>query len=87
MNFFKDEKGEIVIVQRPNIPLWFAFFFFILKSLPNFFLNDTGTYGLIISLIYWSYLEIKYGANGFRKLLGTIVLIFQIINIYKFLMY
>lgn len=71
-NFFKDKNGKVVIAQFPNWPLVLAIIFWILKF----------PLGVIISLIYWSYLEIVSGVNTFRKTLGIIVLVLQLISLY-----
>lgn len=77
MNFFKDKSGKIVIAQWPNLPLWFALFFFVLENFSTGTIQLLGTSGLFASLVVWSYLEISSGVNGFRKLLGVIVMVLQ----------
>jgi len=79
-NFFKDNKGRVVIVQWPNTPLWIAIAFFVLTLLPFPITGQIGSWGLTISLLYWSYLEIIYGVNSWRKLLGLAVATSQLLT-------
>ena len=83
--FFKDSKGNIVIGQWPNWPLWLAFGFYVLTVLPVPQLDQIGTWGLPITLLYWSYLELTSGVNGFRRVLGLVVGLLQLQTIYGLL--
>lgn len=80
-NFFKDKKGRVVVGQWPNWPLWLAIFFFILGFIPVVELRTISFWGLTISLTYWSYLEIFFGVNSWRRILGILVLGSQIYKI------
>jgi hypothetical protein len=72
---FKDKDGNIVIAHRPNKPLWAGLIFFVMGYLPNSTLQDISFLGFIFSLLYWSYLEIFYGVNLWRRFLGLLILI------------
>jgi len=81
-HFFKDNKGRVVIVQWPNTPLWVAIAFYILTRISIPLLNQIGSWGLIISLLYWSYLEIVYGVNSWRRFLGLAIAISQLVKLF-----
>lgn len=73
-NFFKDKDGNVVIAQFPNWPLFLAAIFYILKYTNIDILLVVGQWGFFVTMIYWSYLEIRYGVNSWRKLLGLLVI-------------
>jgi len=80
LNFFKDRKGEIVIWQKPNYPLWLALFIWIIELIiPGN--NLSLVLAFSITLVYWSYLEITKGDSQFRKLLGIIVFVYQLFKV------
>ena len=74
--FFRDNTGEIVVAQAPNIPLlvWIAatLLKLVFKTGQVKIALDIVALG---SLLYWSFLEITEGATYFRRDLGVIVLI------------
>lgn len=72
--FFTTKDGRLVIGQWPNWSLWLAIFFWMMQYLPVNQAQVVSLWGMRISLIYWAYLEIRFGVNGFRRLLGFIVL-------------
>lgn len=82
-SFFKDSRGRIVIGQWPNWPLWLAICFKLLTLTNSHYLSLLSKWGMAITLIYWSYLEITSGVNNWRKVLGVIVLVLQILAIYN----
>jgi hypothetical protein len=84
-NFFRDAQGRIVIAQWPNYPLLIAFFCFFLTRLSPPLLHNIGAWGLIISLLYWSFLEIVSGVNAWRRFLGAVVALSQIYALLKLL--
>lgn len=73
--FFADKDGNIVIAQKPNLPVltWAA------TSLSALIVTDS-VYSDILSLIAfgslftWAWLEIFHGDCRFRRVLGVIVL-------------
>lgn len=83
LKYFKDKNGKIVIAQWPNLPLWIALVCFLLGFSSQPVIKNLSSWGLLISLLYWSYLEIFYGVNLFRKTLGIAVLISQIFQLLK----
>lgn len=73
MNFFRTKEGKIVIAQAPNISGALTIIFILLKLRP--FAAVTG--------LYWSYLEIRYGVNYFRRVLGSAVAIMIVMEIIR----
>jgi len=78
--FFSDKDGKIVIAQTPNPPLLIAIAFFIFGFVPNSSLQLISMWGLQITLLYWSYLEITSGVNLWRKFLGAATLAYVLIT-------
>ena len=80
--FFRDNTGEIVIAQAPNIPILVWIGATLLKLVVK-----TGQVKVALdvlafsSLLYWSFLEITQGVNYFRRDLGVVVLIAIIISV------
>lgn len=73
---FRDDKGEFVIVQPPNLPIIIWSTASILKLVfPKGDLNTGLDFVATASLTIWSFLEIFQGVNYFRKGLGVVVLI------------
>lgn len=73
---FRDSDGNIVIAQKPNLPLlvWVA------ATLLGFFLTDGNIHRALEALAFgslftWSWQELFQGVNYFRRLLGLIVLV------------
>ena len=73
---FKDKKGNTVLWQRPNVPIygWIIFKLLALivteKSIKSGFEQLSTAF-----LLTWAYLELTKGASYFRKILGFIVFI------------
>ena len=75
-NIFKDQKGRIVIVQKPNLPVIVWFVSFTASYLP--FRDGIVSFLELFSfgvLFTWAWLEIFSGVNVFRRLLGLAVII------------
>jgi hypothetical protein len=74
--FFRDQEGNIVIAQKPNLPIsiWGA------TTVLQFF-NFGGKFQTGLELVSfgilftWAWLEIFQGVNYFRRSLGLVVLI------------
>lgn len=74
--FFRDPEGNIVIAQKPNLPItiWGA------TTLLQFFnfggKIQTGLELVSFGILFtWAWLEIFQGVNYFRRSLGLVVLI------------
>ena len=73
---FRNDKGEFVIAQPPNLPLIIWFIASLLKLVfPKGDLYTGLDFLAVGSLTIWSFLEIFQGVNYFRKGLGIVVLI------------
>ncbi len=73
---FRDDKGEFVIGQMPNLPIIIWFVASILKLVfPKGNIYAGLDFVAAASLTIWSLLEIFQGVNYFRKGLGIVVLI------------
>lgn len=79
--FFRDKSGKVVIGQWPNRPLWYAILFYFLQFVDFPYFGIASFWGVKLSLLYWAYLEIVSGVNGWRKLLGWVVAGYQVYQI------
>lgn len=80
---FLDKKGHFVVAQFPNVPIiiWLATVIlnrFVQAQPANTVLSIIGT----ASLTVWALLEIYSGVNLFRKLLGSVVLLYIVYLIF-----
>jgi hypothetical protein len=80
-NLFYDKDGNLVLGQAPNLPAYIAFAAWILKTwLP------AGWPHILANLIYfsaamiWAILEIGWGVNWFRRLLGATIMVVLIVT-------
>jgi hypothetical protein len=78
---FRTADGKIVIAQFPNGPLWTWLGATILEALTLSY-SWHGAIGWIgtAALAWWAYLEITQGVNGFRRILGSLVLIYLAVS-------
>lgn len=81
---FEDRRtGRVVVAQWPNIPLWV----WAAASAVNRLANPGGRWGTALSvigtvaLVLWSVDEIFRGVNPWRRVLGTVVLIFVAVGL------
>ena len=77
--------GEITIAQPPNWPLFVIAALWALRALVLD--QDTGLYAasewLSVGLwLFWGIDEIVRGVNPWRKVLGTVVVIWQLVNVF-----
>ena len=81
--FFETKSGQIVIGQFPNGPVLIA------TALTVAAFLIAGASGLWVSRaaglawIYWSALEIGWGVNPFRRVLGAVVLSVVILGLVR----
>ena len=67
--WFRDRStGKLVVGQFPNWPLWLW---------PGTVLTVVRTGAIVI----WAVMEIGWGVNPWRRLLGTIVLVWQVVGV------
>ena len=81
---FRDSNGNIVIGQKPNLPIlvWLA------ATSLNFFATSGNLHrGLEAiafgSLFTWAWLELFQGVNYFRRSLGFVVLLGAIVSKFR----
>lgn len=72
---FQDNTGKYVIAQPPNVLIYIMLVSFIAKILTR------GTWASFFDLLFfgaafaWSYLEIRFGESGIRRIAGVVVLV------------
>lgn len=78
---FKDEKGNYLLYQFPNIPI-VLFFIFFAASFVGFEESLSASLRNIsfLFLFTWSYLELTLGVNYFRRFVGVIILSVILVN-------
>ena len=74
--FWYDRHGNFVVWQRPNFLLWIWIAAFIISIIlsDGAFERFIGLLGLLAILI-WAVLELGWGVNYFRRLVGLGVLL------------
>jgi len=79
--WFRDRStGKLVVGQFPNWPLWL----WLAAVAVDAVLHPAGTVGTVVSvvrtgaLLVWAVMEVGWGVNPWRRLLGTIVLVWQL---------
>ena len=79
---FEDRKtGKIVLWQWPNVPLWI---WIASRVVSRFLDGGVGTaVGVIgtVALAVWAVLEVGWGVNPFRRIVGGIVLAMLIVGV------
>lgn len=78
---FKNKNGQITVFQPPNLPILVWFVCVVLANIitePTFQkLFEAIGFG---SLFTWTYLEIFYGVNYFRRALGLLILMLALVT-------
>lgn len=70
---FIDNKGEVVIAQFPNLPIIIALLSWIISiSLDDVNLSIKFSNLSFSFFLVWSWLEMSYGVNIFRRTLGVL---------------
>ena len=73
---FRDSQGEIVLAQKPNLPILVWLAATLLNLIPTTDNIHTGLDALAFgSLFTWAWLELFSGVNYFRRALGLLVLL------------
>lgn len=73
---FRDDNGQIVIAQKPNLPIMVA----LGATLGTFLVSKGNIHIAIEALAFgawftWGWLELFEGVNYFRRTLGLVVLL------------
>lgn len=74
-------KTELVLLQKPNLPLivWFVALV-VSKILNSGVAQDTAEIISFVAILIWAGLEIFSGVNYFRRGLGLTVLLISLFN-------
>ncbi len=73
----------MTIIQKPNPPLIAAGVGFLIGRFTAGTLHKIGITLFTATLIIWSYQEMTSGINWLRKLLGGVILLIMLINLFK----
>ncbi len=79
--FRNRQTGEITIAQRPNLPA----IVFVVAALLRWVLSPSGTRGTVldvaatVALLWWAGDEVVRGVNPFRRMLGGVVILAEIV--------
>lgn len=78
---WKDRHGEVVLAQIPNkwLIAWAILSLISMLSSSNRTANVFWWLSVVF-LVIWSYFEIRFGVNYFRKALGVFALLFVILS-------
>lgn len=78
---FKDKDGKFVVWQRPNALLLFWAIFTVTAILvPSGQVKNLLNFLAFVAICAWAFLEVIFGVNYFRRILGVAVLILSLIN-------
>lgn len=73
---FRCQDGSYIYGQAPNIPIIVAGVTFVLAIIiPDPSIKSTLNLIFRLSVIIWAILELCWGVNNFRRILGLIVLL------------
>jgi hypothetical protein len=84
--WMRDKNGVVVFSQVPNIPLvtFFVTGVFAVVSYHGFW-HGLSQFIAIVSILLWSWLEIRSGVTRLRRLMGKVALVATIIVIALYL--
>jgi hypothetical protein len=71
---FETKQGEIVIMQVPNVPLILALVADLVAYLTAGQVHEVSNWIARALFAVWALMEIGWGVNPFRRMLGAIVL-------------
>lgn len=80
---FVTKDGQVVIAQMPNAPLIIAFIADGVSYVSRGETKTISTWIAQIAFVIWSIMEIGWGVNPFRRILGAVVLILMGFAIYQ----
>lgn len=72
---FQDKDGKVVIFQRANIPLIVWLMSMIIARLTHGQTREHFQTLSFIAIITWALMEIFWGVNYFRRIIGLLVLL------------
>lgn len=78
---YKDSEGKVVVFQSPNVPImgWLVFTL-AARIFPTGTAHELSTILAFGSLFVWGWLELFYGVNYLRRLLGLLILVVSVLN-------
>ncbi len=80
--FFQNSKGEQTLIQRPNLLLC-AWLLVQLVNMLVFKFEQRALMVLASMLLFaWAYNELTQGDSRFRKVLGGVILLLIIVNVF-----
>lgn len=82
-HFFHDAQGNLTIIQFPNLSAILTVIFVLLSWVTSSWPHTIFRLTAIATGLWWGYLELRYGANYFRRILGFIVAIILLKSIIK----
>ncbi len=78
------EKDKLVLFQKPNVPITVWFLSSILsRVVPGGAAQASFRHLATIAIIVWALLEIFWGVNYFRRILGLIVLSLVVVGLWR----
>ena len=82
--WFRDRStGKLVFGQFPNWPLWLWLAAVVVDAV----FHPAGALGAVLTvvrtgaLVIWAVMEVGWGVNPWRRLLGTVVLVWQVVSV------
>ena len=78
---FKNKDGKVVIVQKPSALIYAALIFYLIRFLPISGITKISFWGVSITMLYWSFLEVMSGESIFRRILGFGVAVYFLVKI------
>lgn len=72
---FQDNTGKYIVAQPPNLPVYMM-----LIGIIGSYIVKSGKVHTLFDLLFfgaafvWSYLEIRFGESGVRRLMGVVVM-------------
>lgn len=77
---FQDNTGKYVIGQPPNVPVYLILAGVIGQSLARGAWHDGFQLLFYGAAFTWSYLEMRFGESGVRRVMGVLVMIGIVIS-------
>ena len=82
-DIFKTSNGERVIVQKPNLPIIAAGISWVIKHVTSGELSAVFSTLTTALLMYWALLELFWGVNLYRRILGAVVAVMSLNSLYS----
>lgn len=76
--FMRDDKGRVVLVQAPNMPLCVAIAAWLTSLVASGVVHTAADLVSFGAIFTWTWLEISSGTTRVRRVLGAVVMIWII---------